>query len=71
MKRFFTSILLTLGLPLAVAVPVAAVSGVGPAAAQELLRAAAVINDEVISQLDLDMRLKLAILAIGQPDSPQ
>jgi peptidyl-prolyl cis-trans isomerase SurA len=71
MKRFFASILLTLGLPLAVAVPVAAVSGVGPAAAQELLRAAAVINDEVISQLDLDMRLKLAILAIGQPDSPQ
>ena len=48
MKRFFASILLTLGLPLA-----------------------AVINDEVISQLDLDMRLKLAILAIGQPDSPQ
>jgi len=71
MKRFFAGILLTLGLPLAVAVPVAAVSGVGPAAAQELLRAAAVINDEVISQLDLDMRLKLAILAIGQPDSPQ
>jgi peptidyl-prolyl cis-trans isomerase SurA len=71
MRRFFASILLTLGLPLAVAVPVAAVSGVGPAVAQELLRAAAVINDEVISQLDLDMRLRLAILAIGQPDSPQ
>jgi len=71
MRRFFASILLALGLPLAVAVPVAAVSGVGPAVAQELLRAAAVINDEVISQLDLDMRLRLAILAIGQPDSPQ
>lgn len=71
MRRYFASILLTLGLSLAVAVPVAAVSGVGPAVAQELLRAAAVINDEVISQLDLDMRLKLAILAINQPDSPQ
>ncbi len=71
MRRYFASILLTLGLSLAVAVPVAAVSGVGPAAAQELLRAAAVINDEVISQLDLDMRLRLAILTISQPDSPQ
>jgi peptidyl-prolyl cis-trans isomerase SurA len=71
MRRFFAKILLTLGLPLAAVVPVAAVSAVGPAVAQELLRAAAVINDEVISELDLDMRLRLAILAIGQPDSPQ
>ena len=71
MRRFFAKILLTLGLPLAAVVPVAAVSAVGPAVAQELLRAAAVINDEVISELDLDMRLRLAILAIGQPDSAQ
>ncbi len=38
-------------------------------AAQDLLRAAAVVNDEVISVLDLDMRLKLAILATGQKDN--
>ncbi len=66
MRRFFASFLLILGLPLAVAVP-----GAVPAAAQEMLRAAAVINDEVISVLDLDMRLRLAILATGQPDSAQ
>ncbi len=64
MRRFFASSLLFLGLPLAVAVSAAA-----PAAAQNMLRAAAVINDEVISLLDLNMRLKLAIFASGQPDS--
>ncbi len=64
MRRFFTSFLLILGLPLAVAVSVAA-----PVVAQDILRAAAVINDEVISVLDLDMRLRLAIFAAGRPDS--
>ncbi|MCH8996985.1 MAG: peptidylprolyl isomerase [Proteobacteria bacterium] len=38
-------------------------------AAQDLLRAAAVVNDEVISVFDLDMRLRLAILATGQKDN--
>ncbi len=33
------------------------------ACAQDMLRAAAVVNDEVISMFDLDMRLRLAILA--------
>ena len=66
MRRFFASFLLILGLPLTVAV-----SGAAPAAAQDMLRAAAVINDEVISVLDLDMRLKLAIFTTGQPDSVQ
>ncbi len=55
-----------LGLPLTVAV-----SGAAPAAAQDILRAAAVINDEVISVLDLDMRLRLAVMATGQTDSAQ
>ena len=63
--------MLILGLPLAVAGPVASVPGAAPAMAQELLRAVAVINDEVISLLDLDMRLKIAILAIGRPESAQ
>ncbi len=40
-------------------------------AAQDILRAAAVVNDEVISMLDLDMRLRLAILATGQQDNRQ
>ncbi len=66
MRRFFASFLLILGLPLTVAV-----SGAAPAAAQDMLRAAAVINDEVISVLDLDMRLRLAIFTTGQPDSVQ
>jgi len=64
MRRLFASLLLFLGLPLAAMAP-----GTVPAAAQEMLRAAAVINDEVISVLDLDMRLRLAIFASGQPDS--
>lgn len=64
MRRFFARFLLFLGLPLTVMAP-----GMAPVAAQDMLRAAAVINDEVISVLDLDMRLRLAIFASGQPDS--
>ncbi len=40
-------------------------------AAQDMLRAAAMVNDEVISMLDLDMRLRLAILATGQQNDRQ
>ena len=36
-----------------------------PAAAQNTLRAAAVVNDEVISMLDLTMRTRLALLSAG------
>ena len=36
-----------------------------PASAQNTLRAAAVVNDEVISMLDLSMRTRLALLAAG------
>ena len=42
-----------------------------PAKAQDTLRAAAVVNDEVISVLDLVMRTRLAILASGLKDSPE
>ena len=42
-----------------------------PASAQNTLRAAAVVNDEVISALDLAMRTRLAILAAGLEDSPE
>jgi len=43
----------------------------GPSHAQNLLRAAAVVNDEIISVFDLDMRTRLAILATGQRDTEE
>ncbi len=39
--------------------------------AQNTLRAAAVVNDEVISMLDLAMRTRLAILASGLQNTPE
>ncbi|MDX1710811.1 MAG: peptidylprolyl isomerase, partial [Rhodovibrionaceae bacterium] len=42
-----------------------------PAGAQTTLRAAAVVNDEVISMLDLAMRTRLVILSIGLEDTPE
>ncbi len=62
MRRFFTTALSICTLSLTAA---------GPLAAQDMLRAAAVVNDEIISVLDLDMRLRLGVLATGQPDSEQ
>jgi peptidyl-prolyl cis-trans isomerase SurA len=61
-KRFIRCALLICAL-------VPAVQNAG--AAQDMLRAAAVVNDEVISMFDLDMRLRLAILATGQQDNRQ
>lgn len=43
----------------------------GPLHAQDMLRAAAVVNDEIISMLDLNMRVRLAILATGQRESAE
>jgi peptidyl-prolyl cis-trans isomerase SurA len=42
-----------------------------PAPAQESLRAAAVVNDQVVSMLDLVMRTRLAILGARIEDTPQ
>src|SRR3546814_6659535 len=39
------------------------------AAQQDLFRPAAVVNDDIISVLDLAMRLQLAIVAAGVDDS--
>ncbi len=39
--------------------------------AQDTLRPAAVVNDEVISLLDLAMRTRLALLSSGTPDTPE
>jgi peptidyl-prolyl cis-trans isomerase SurA len=41
------------------------------ASAQQSLRAAAIVNDEVISLLDLEMRVRLAILAAGVDNTPE
>lgn len=42
-----------------------------PARAQDTLRIAAVVNDDVISIYDLFTRLQLALLISGLPDSPE
>ena len=60
----------TLGLGLGMAVGVLLGAG-ADARGQEMLRAAAVVNDEVISVLDLDMRTRLAILSTGQQATPE
>jgi peptidyl-prolyl cis-trans isomerase SurA len=42
-----------------------------PAArSQEMLRIAAVVNDEVISLLDVNARIRLLLLTLNQPESP-
>lgn len=42
-----------------------------PASAQDMLRPAAVVNDEVISVLDLTQRARLTLLATRQEDGPE
>jgi peptidyl-prolyl cis-trans isomerase SurA len=42
-----------------------------PAAAQESLRIAAVVNDDVITGLDLAVRTRMAILSSSLPDTPE
>jgi peptidyl-prolyl cis-trans isomerase SurA len=41
-----------------------------PARSQEMLRIAAVVNDEVISLLDVNARIRLLLLTLNQPESP-
>ncbi len=41
------------------------------AAAQDAMRAAAVVNDEIVSALDLEMRLRIAMASSGVPDTPE
>ncbi|SVB95845.1 uncharacterized protein METZ01_LOCUS248699, partial [marine metagenome] len=43
----------------------------GPATSQELGRIAAVVNDNVISMLDLLARIKMAALQAGLEDTPE
>lgn len=62
--------LILLALLLALALPAAKASR-QEAAAQDVFTAAAVVNDEVISRLDLESRLRIALLASGLPDSEE
>ena len=56
---------------LAVAIgSVVALSVPQPAPAQEALRIAAVVNDDVITGLDLAVRTRIAILNASLPDTP-
>lgn len=44
----------------------------GPAPAQqEMLRIAAVVNDEVISQLDVNARIRLLLVTVNQAETPE
>jgi len=51
------------------ALPLLAILATGGAAAQDSLRIAAVVNDQIISVYDLNMRLSLAMAFAGLPDS--
>lgn len=42
-----------------------------PAVAQDTLRAAVIVNDEAISELELVMRLRLALISAGLRESPE
>ncbi len=56
--------------PILASALIAAVIG-SPAAAQQTMRIAAVVNDEVISVFDLSQRLKMALYSSGLPDTPE
>src|SRR5688572_8918179 len=43
----------------------------GPAAAQDSMRIAAVVNEDVISELDIYMRLRMAMLGAHLEDTPE
>ena len=64
MRAFVTAI--AMAAALALAAPLSA-----PAAAQDSLRIAAVVNDEVITGLDLAVRTRMAVLSAQLPDTPE
>ncbi len=65
MRRFRASTIV-----IALAIAALCNGPVGRVAAQEVHRAAAVVNDEIISLFDLVMRTRLAVLAAGLSESP-
>jgi peptidyl-prolyl cis-trans isomerase SurA len=64
MHRFLATLVAVSLIAVAAAAP-------GPANAQSALRAAAVVNDEVISVLDVILRLRMAIVSSGLEDTPE
>jgi len=46
-------------------------ASVAPAVAQDSLKIAAVVNDDVITVVDLVVRTRIALIASNQPDTPQ
>jgi peptidyl-prolyl cis-trans isomerase SurA len=44
---------------------------IAPASAQDSLKIAAVVNDDVITVLDLIVRTRIALIASNQPDTPE
>ncbi len=45
--------------------------GLGPSYGQQVQRIAAIVNDEIISQYDLDSRLRMVMVSSRIPDSPE
>src|SRR5690625_899742 len=62
MKAIVLALLVALALPL---------SGARQGEAQEVFTAVAVVNDEVISRLDFEARLRIALLASGPPETQE
>ena len=71
LKRLLQSISRHRVIPAAVLVAALAAGAPPSASAQDTLRAVALVNDQVISALDLGMRIRLSILSSGIEDSPE
>lgn len=56
---------------LALLVATAGILPAGPAAAQDSMRIAAVVNEDIISELDIYMRLRMAMLSARLDDTPE
>lgn len=70
MTRFFRHIAPRLVLGLGLLTAATGLSGV-PATAQDSMRIAAVVNEDIISELDIFMRLRLAMLSAQLEDTPE
>ncbi len=71
MMTFFRHVFLCVALLATVAGPLPFVAGGGPASAQDSMRIAAVVNEDVISELDIYMRLRMAMLSAHLEDTPE
>lgn len=70
MMTFFRHVFLCVAF-LAAVTGVMPVGAGGPAAAQDSMRIAAVVNEDVISELDIYMRLRMAMLSARLEDTPE